>query len=345
MKQALLSCIKCGKSPEDILVINCGHNLCLECAANRIYNYSKTNKSNFQTIVCEQCSTPTILDPPTANTVMLKIPKTPKTQAQSLTQIYPSQEKEPRKDEIYFCKSHPNEEVRCFCFDDFSEPICAECVVSGVHKNHNVQSISVASSTIKEKLNIAIESMNDKTNKMTESLISLKHKRENLENASNSRKNEFINYFEGLKEKINQKEKEINILINKDLDLAINEINSLEEQIATRLQVINNNIEIIQSENQENNISKYVDFYSNNFDSLRKLSEMGKMDVIPSTDYFEKFNLTLNKDLNQSLKAQILPIADCINNIDIQGAKEDKFPAKGIVKNPSLSNIKENKQG
>lgn len=28
-----VSCAKCGKKPEDVLILTCDHNLCLECAA------------------------------------------------------------------------------------------------------------------------------------------------------------------------------------------------------------------------------------------------------------------------------------------------------------------------
>ncbi len=32
-----VSCAKCGATPEDVLILSCGHNLCLQCAANNLY--------------------------------------------------------------------------------------------------------------------------------------------------------------------------------------------------------------------------------------------------------------------------------------------------------------------
>ena len=42
------------------------------------------------------------------------------------------------------CRDHPEEEVNYFCFDCLCSPICAECVVHGSHKNHEVQTLRKA---------------------------------------------------------------------------------------------------------------------------------------------------------------------------------------------------------
>ena len=37
-----------------------------------------------------------------------------------------------------FCLEHPEEEISYFCFDCLTDCICPECVIHGVHKNHEV---------------------------------------------------------------------------------------------------------------------------------------------------------------------------------------------------------------
>ena len=59
---------------------------------------------------------------------------------------YPPQRKE-------FCKEH-NEEVTYYCFECMNKCICSECVVHGVHKNHDVMSIKKAYPIIVERVKI-----------------------------------------------------------------------------------------------------------------------------------------------------------------------------------------------
>lgn len=50
-----------------------------------------------------------------------------------------------------FCKDH-HEELSYYCFDCLSRCICSECVVHGLHKNHNVLSLKRAYPIIVEKV-------------------------------------------------------------------------------------------------------------------------------------------------------------------------------------------------
>ena len=49
------------------------------------------------------------------------------------------------------CKEH-NEEVSYFCFECMNKCICSECVVHGVHKNHDVMKIKNAYPLVVEKV-------------------------------------------------------------------------------------------------------------------------------------------------------------------------------------------------
>jgi len=338
MKQPILSCFKCGKTPEDILILNCSHNLCLDCAAERISNYSQISNTNLQTLVCETCETPTILDPPTANTLIPRMRKSPQNPTKSIRRISPKMNilQEPpltiSNNPTQYCKNHPSEEVKCFCMDDYAAPICAECVVSGIHRNHNVQNIPNASNIIQEKLNDAVQTMTLKADQLSGTVQSFKKKRITLEELSNKQRNQMKGIFDDLRIKINNKEKEIGLYANQELDQSIREINSLEQQVAGRLQIINNNIDVIQTENIENSPLKLLSFYSNNYETINKLLEIEKMDVLPTSEYFDKYNNSINSDFNKDLKSQIQPIADTLSNLQIS---PQKYSSGGIVRNPT----------
>lgn len=67
------ACTKCGCMPEDILMLACSHDLCLNCASDRLAFEMKKNKnanvsSTFtQAIVCQECHQKTPLDTESIN--------------------------------------------------------------------------------------------------------------------------------------------------------------------------------------------------------------------------------------------------------------------------------------
>ncbi len=53
-----------------------------------------------------------------------------------------------------FCPEHPDEEISYFCFNCISNCICPECIIHGVHKNHEVMTIKRSYPIIKNKVNV-----------------------------------------------------------------------------------------------------------------------------------------------------------------------------------------------
>lgn len=44
------SCAKCGTTPEDILILSCSHNLCLQCAANNLHREQTKARTSIRVI-------------------------------------------------------------------------------------------------------------------------------------------------------------------------------------------------------------------------------------------------------------------------------------------------------
>lgn len=67
------ACTKCGCMPEDILMLACNHDLCLNCASDRLAFEMKKNKNTnvtptyMQVIVCQECHEKTPLDAESIN--------------------------------------------------------------------------------------------------------------------------------------------------------------------------------------------------------------------------------------------------------------------------------------
>ena len=74
MKDEVVSCAKCGELPNDVLILTCDHNLCLNCASRNLKNENikdtKSKQNSFQTVICEICRIATVLDPASATELL-----------------------------------------------------------------------------------------------------------------------------------------------------------------------------------------------------------------------------------------------------------------------------------
>lgn len=50
-----------------------------------------------------------------------------------------------------YCKEH-KEELTYFCFDCMTKCVCSECVIHGIHKNHDVLNVKRAYPIVLEKV-------------------------------------------------------------------------------------------------------------------------------------------------------------------------------------------------
>ena len=63
-------CSKCNLVSDEILMLTCDHNLCLQCAAKSLFKDTERlsknrSSSKYQSIQCEICGNQTALDPST----------------------------------------------------------------------------------------------------------------------------------------------------------------------------------------------------------------------------------------------------------------------------------------
>lgn len=67
-----MECAKCGENPEDVLILTCGHDLCLDCAAINLHDQEQKQQNSYATVICEMkhCNMHTALDPESAIELM-----------------------------------------------------------------------------------------------------------------------------------------------------------------------------------------------------------------------------------------------------------------------------------
>ncbi|KAM3141653.1 hypothetical protein pb186bvf_006258 [Paramecium bursaria] len=123
----LLECTKCGTEVDQILALQCEHNLCLNCSAKLF------GKSSNQQLICEICGTNTVLDP-SAIEVLSDM------QQMQQSRISMKQSKISSNNNIC-CQQHPSEEALLYCYSCETPCFCMECYLSGLHKNHEVRNV------------------------------------------------------------------------------------------------------------------------------------------------------------------------------------------------------------
>ncbi|CAD8195008.1 unnamed protein product [Paramecium octaurelia] len=72
------------------------------------------------------------------------------------------------------CVDHPEEEVSYYCFDCNSKCICPECIIHGIHKNHEVK-------TIKKSYPIVRKQLEDQLEQNNQCIIQVENQKQELE--------------------------------------------------------------------------------------------------------------------------------------------------------------------
>ena len=107
------------------------------------------------------------------------------------------------------CREHPEEEVQYFCFECNVPPVCPECVIHGEHRGHNVQLLKKAYPTIVktiDELQIQIKTKVDELELNDQRILSRKRE---VHEQQNTAKQHMANAFEELRQRIDQKEREL----------------------------------------------------------------------------------------------------------------------------------------
>ena len=191
------------------------------------------------------------------------------------------------------CKEHL-EPLTYLCLDCMSNCICAECVVHGIHKNHEVLNIKKAYPLIFKKLEDLCKYANDQKKSIflvNETIT----KKKNLVNTLIDRcKNEIHNTFEQIKMRLENKEKEI---INNTTSLLYNNIEELNN-FEIELQKNSSNLEEIVG--KINNILKKKDelntinYFCENNDKIIKQCESNEINNLPDLDNFTNIKIEPN---------------------------------------------------
>lgn len=167
-----------------------------------------------------------------------------------------------------FCREHPDEILKYFCFTCETECICAECVIHGEHKAHEVLQIKKAYPQIKDKLEEIFLHLTSKIDEVELRGEKMENYRKEIVEQGNAAKQQVLVSFEDLRGRIERKEKEIigNIerIVKENLKEAENFNRIINGKIRT-LEMMSENFKRVLTVASE---PELLDFYSENKEKI-----------------------------------------------------------------------------
>ena len=219
-----------------------------------------------------------------------------------------------------------------------SNCVCTECVVHGVHKNHEVLNVKKAYPLILKKL----EDLSMYANNQKKSIFLVNEavsKKKNLINTLIERcKNEIHNTFEQIKLRLDNKEKEIinnstNIL-HKNID-ELNKYDNVLKQNSEALEELIGKINIILKKKDELNT---INYFCENKNKILKQCELNEINNIPDLDSFTNFKIEPNKFSLNNLLEGINKFNFIVTNL--KGFEVNNYQNKKIIKNIPKTRVK-----
>ena len=192
------------------------------------------------------------------------------------------------------CREH-GEPITYLCLDCMSKCICAECVVHGVHRNHEVLNIKKAYPLIYNKTQEIGNHMANKIKELHVTQNNIEQKKKDLNLLNNRCKIEIRQAFDELRNLLNRKEKEIITKTENTLNDNLNELNTYNHIIQSKIILLNKLIETVNAYLMRKDELTLINFYTEN-----------KNKILSQTDFNEINNFNnLNIDALSNLRVDI----------------------------------------
>ena len=192
------------------------------------------------------------------------------------------------------CKEH-GEPITYLCLDCMSKCICAECVVHGIHRNHEVLNIKKAYPLIYNKTQEIGNHVGNKIKELNNVQKNIEQKKKEINYLSNKCKIDIRQAFDELRSLLNRKEKEIITKTENTLNDNLNELTTYNHIIQSKILMLRKLIETLNAYLMRKDELTLINFYTEN-----------KNKILAQTDINELNNINnLNIDSMSSLRVDI----------------------------------------
>ena len=176
----------------------------------------------------------------------------------------------------YLCREH-GEPISYLCLDCMSKCICSECIVHGIHRNHDVLNIKKAYPLIYSKTQDLHKFICDKISELNLSKRNIEQKKSNIGVINQKCKNEIKNAFQIIRIRLNEKEKEIIEKTESTLKDNLNELNTYTHIIQGKITTLNKIIDSLNAHLMRKDELTLINYYCDNKNNI--LSQINTMKI------------------------------------------------------------------
>ena len=195
------------------------------------------------------------------------------------------------------CQDH-GEPITYLCLDCMSKCICAECVVHGIHRNHEVLNIKKAYPLIYNKTQEIGNHINSKIKELYDIQKNIEQKKRDINSLNNRCKIDIRQAFDELRNLLNKKEKEIMDKTETTLNDNINELNTYNHVIQSKILLLNKLLETVNVYLMRKNELNLINFYTENKNKILAQTEFNEINNINNLNLEEMSNLKIDIDKN-----------------------------------------------
>ena len=231
------------------------------------------------------------------------------------------------------CQEH-NEPITYLCLDCMSKCICTECVVHGVHRNHEVLNIKKAYPLIYNKTQEISNIICSRIKELNLTQKNIEQKKREINNLNSKCKIDIRQAFDELRNLLNKKEKEIINKTENTLNDNFNELNTYNQIINSKIILLNRLNETVNAYLMRKDELNLINFYTENKNKILIQTELNEINNINDLNINSLSNLKIDID-KSSFDAMISAIntlnfdINTFKGIDIRNIYSlGKFTAK-----------------
>ena len=193
------------------------------------------------------------------------------------------------------CQDH-GESITYLCLDCMSKCICSECVVHGIHRNHEVLNIKKAYPLIYNKTQEIGNHINTKIKELFITQKNIEQKKKEIGNLNNKCRIDIRQAFDELRSLLNKKEKEIMDKTENTLNDNINELNTYNHIIQSKILLLNKLSETVNVYLMRKNELSLINFYTENKNKILSQTEFNEINDINELNLEGMSNLKIDID-------------------------------------------------
>ena len=193
------------------------------------------------------------------------------------------------------CQDH-GEPITYLCLDCMSKCICSECVVHGIHRNHEVLNIKKAYPLIYNKTQEIGNHINTKIKELFITQKNIEQKKKEIGNLNNKCRIDIRQAFDELRSLLNKKEKEIMDKTENTLNDNINELNTYNHIIQSKILLLKKLSETVNVYLMRKNELSLINFYTENKNKILSQTEFNEINDINELNLEGMSNLKIDID-------------------------------------------------